>query len=102
MPLDATTTSAGTTYFNTNPTLSSANYSYANTLSGTGQTVGNTGQGFFDDYVFTIGASTADSVTSTINLGNSQISNLQASLFFLQRWRAAVVRQQSASGHRRI
>jgi hypothetical protein len=81
VPLDATTTSAGTTYFNTNPMLSSGSYTYANTLTGTGQTVGTTGQGFFDDYVFSIAASTADSVTSTINLGNSQISNLQASIF---------------------
>jgi len=81
LPLDATTTSAGTTYFNTNPTLTGSSYSYANTITGTGQTVAGASQGFFDDYVFTIGASSADSVTSTINLGASQIDNLQASLF---------------------
>lgn len=81
VPLDATTTSAGTTYFNTNPTLSGSTYSYANTITGTGQPVAGGSVGFYDDYVFTIAASTADSVTSTINLGASQISNLQASLF---------------------
>jgi hypothetical protein len=85
IPLDATTISTGTTIANppTNPTLTGPSYSYSNTIAaGTGMTnVAGTQSGFFDEYVFTIAASTADSVTSTINLGSSQISNLQASLF---------------------
>lgn len=81
VPLGATTTSNGTTYFNTDPTLTLPNYTYGNTVTGTGANVAGTSSSFFDDYVFTIAASTADSVTSTINLGASQITNLQASIY---------------------
>lgn len=38
--------------------------------------------GFYDDYVFTIGSNTVDSITSTINLGSlSAISNLTVRLY---------------------
>ena len=37
---------------------------------------------FYDDYVFTIGPATADSVTSTVSLGStSDISNLEVRLY---------------------
>jgi hypothetical protein len=59
-------------------------YGYTNSfLAGSGSTpiTGST-FGFYDDYVFTIGGATADSVTSTINLGTLlQINNLSARLY---------------------
>lgn len=39
--------------------------------------------GFYDDYVFTIGAANANSITSTIDLGTLQVSNLQVRLYSL-------------------
>lgn len=59
-------------------------YGYTNTfLAGSGSTpITGSSFGFYDDYVFTISGATADSVTSTINLGTSlQINNLSARLY---------------------
>jgi hypothetical protein len=45
-------------------------------------TFGSTGAGFYDDFVFTIGAGQADSITSTISLGNFLgISGMQVRLY---------------------
>lgn len=41
------------------------------------------GFGFYDDYVFTIGGATANSITSTIDLGTLQVSDLQVRLYSL-------------------
>ena len=44
--------------------------------------IGTTSYGFYDDYAFTIATSSADSVTTTIDLGSQyQISNLAVRLF---------------------
>lgn len=50
--------------------------------SQTGHNFGTTSYGFYDDFVFTIGAGQADSVTSTISIGSMLgISNLQARIY---------------------
>jgi hypothetical protein len=41
------------------------------------------GFGFYDDYVFTISGATANSITSTIDLGLLQVSDLQVRLYAL-------------------
>jgi hypothetical protein len=52
------------------------------TTDQTGSLVGSSGYGFFDDYAFTISTSSADSVTTTIDLGTTlQISNLSVRIF---------------------
>jgi hypothetical protein len=48
----------------------------------TGHNFAGTSFGFYDDFVFTIGAGQADAVTSTISIGNLLgISNLQARIY---------------------
>jgi hypothetical protein len=48
----------------------------------TGQYFGSTSFGFYDDFVFTIGAGQANAVTSTISIGNLLgITNLQARIY---------------------
>ncbi len=48
----------------------------------TGHNFGSTSFGFYDDFVFTIGAGQADAVTSTISIGSLLgISNLQARIY---------------------
>jgi hypothetical protein len=86
IPLSDTTTSAGTTPYGTNTTLAvPGSYTYGNTFgagSGTTSVSSTNTSGFYDDYVFTISGASADSVTSTINLGNTlEINGLQAALF---------------------
>jgi hypothetical protein len=83
--LSDTTTSAGTTNFGASSTLPvPGSYIYGNAFGpGLGATpVAGTTSGFFDDYVFTISGATANSITSTINLGGTlAIDNLQVALF---------------------
>jgi len=84
--LSDTTTLAGTTAYDTDSALATpGSYSYANTFGGGsgGLPVSTTlTAGFYDDYVFTVTGANADSVTSTINLGNIlAIDNLQVALF---------------------
>jgi hypothetical protein len=83
--LSYTTTSIGTTGSGVNTSLPvPGSYTYADTFAaGSGGTpVSGTPYGFFDDYLFTISGATADSITSTINLGGTlAISGLQVGLF---------------------
>ncbi len=84
--LSDSTTSAGTTAYGTSTGLATpGSYSYSDTfLAGTGGKAvsANNPDGFYDDFVFTIAGATADSVTSTINLGNTlEIDGLQVALF---------------------
>jgi hypothetical protein len=83
--LSYTTTSVGTSGSGANTSLPvPGSYTYADTFgAGSGVTpVSGTPYGFFDDYLFTITGATADSITSTINLGNTlSISGLQVGLF---------------------
>jgi hypothetical protein len=83
--LSYSTTSTGTAGSGVNTYLPvPGSYTYADTFSaGAGATpVSGTKSGFFDDYVFTISSATANSITSTIDLGGTlQINGLQVSLF---------------------
>jgi len=84
--LSDTTTSAGTAMFGTDSALATpGSYYYGNSFgagSGGGSVSGTLTDGFYDDYVFTIMGASADSITSTINLGNIlQIDGLQVALF---------------------
>jgi hypothetical protein len=84
--LSDTTTSAGTTGNGGDSALATpGSYTYANTFgagSGGGSVSSTLTDGFYDDYVFTITGASADSVTSTINLGNIlAIDGLQVALF---------------------
>jgi hypothetical protein len=85
LPLSDETVSTGTTSYNTGSSLAvPGTYTYANTFSGaTGSTpVPGKTAGFYDDYIFTISGATADSLTSTINLGDTfAINGLQVALF---------------------
>jgi hypothetical protein len=86
LTLSDTTTSAGLTSSGITSNLATpGTFTYANSFSGgVGSTLtGPSGSdGFFDDYIFTVSGTTADSVTSTIDLGNVlQISDLQVALF---------------------
>jgi hypothetical protein len=85
IPLSDTTLATGTTAFGTNSSLAvPGSYTYGNTFAGGvgSSLVGGTTSGFFDDYVFTISGATANSVTSTINLGDTlAINGLQVALF---------------------
>lgn len=87
LTLSDTTVSTGTTSSGVTSILATpGSYTYADSFSGSvgGTPVTGTTNGFFDDYVFTVSGTTADSVTSTINLGNFlTISGLQVSLFSL-------------------
>ncbi len=84
--LSDTTTSTGTTAYGADTTLAvPGSYIYGNSFTtgvGTGSTSSTNPAGFYDDFVFTIAGGSADSVTSTINLGNTlEIDGLQAALF---------------------
>jgi hypothetical protein len=83
--LSDTTTSTGTANYGADTTLPvPGSYTYADTFAaGSGGTpVSGTSFGFFDDYVFTITGASADSVTSTIDLGGTlQIDGLRVGLF---------------------
>ncbi len=83
--LSYTTTSIGTSGSGADTSLPvPGSYTYADTFgAGSGATpVSGTPYGFFDDYLFTITGATADSITSTINLGSTlSISGLQVGLF---------------------
>lgn len=83
--LSYTTTSVGTTGSGADSSLPvPGSYSYADTFgAGSGGTpVSGTPYGFFDDYLFTVTGATADSITSTINLGGTlAINGLQVGLF---------------------
>lgn len=91
LALSAETTSAGTTGSGLNETLPTpGSFHYGQTFSGaagTGSIVGTPGAagygyGFYDTFVFTVSASNASSITSTIDLGTSlQISGLQERLY---------------------
>ncbi len=55
---------------------------YGNSFTAPTADIGTTGFGFYDDYAFSIATSSADSVTTTIDLGSQyQISNLAVRLF---------------------
>lgn len=61
---------------------SGATFAYADNFTAPTPEIGATGFGFYDDYGFTIGTSSADSVTTTINLGTQyQISDLAVRLY---------------------
>jgi hypothetical protein len=84
--LSDTTTNSGTIPYGTNTTLAvPGSYTYGDTFgAGVGGAATSTTNpaGFYDDFVFTIAGGSADSVTSTINLGNTlEIDGLQAALF---------------------
>jgi hypothetical protein len=65
------------------PATSPGNYYYHDSWTAPQTTtVGSTGYGFFDDFVFTIGANQVDSITSTISLGSFVgISNMRVRLY---------------------
>jgi ABC-type amino acid transport substrate-binding protein len=83
--LSETTTATGTTGSGADTTLPvPGSYTYGDTFAGgTGGTPAlGSPYGFFDDFIFTIAGASADSITSTINLGSTlQIDNLQVGLF---------------------
>jgi len=84
--LSDTTTNSGTISYGANTTLAvPGSYTYGDSFgAGVGGSATSTTNpaGFYDDYVFTIAGGSADSVTSTINLGNTlEIDGLQAALF---------------------
>jgi hypothetical protein len=55
---------------------------YTNTLPAmTGSVPGAPGFSFYDDYVFTVAATTVDSMTSEINLGSLSINNLEERVY---------------------
>jgi len=98
LPLSYETTSPDGTSVQTTPAIGSGtttivpgaptSYHYGQTFTaptltvpGSTSTTYPSGFGFYDDYVFTIGGSTASSVTTTIDLGTLQISDLQERLF---------------------
>lgn len=84
--LSDTTTSMGTMSSGADTTLAvPGSYTYADTFGagiGTGATSSTHHAGFYDDFVFTISGGTADTVASTIDLGNTlEIDGLRAALF---------------------
>ena len=85
LTLSDTTTSTGTTSSGITSNLTTpGTFTYADSFgAGVGSTlVAGKPDGFFDDYIFTVNGTTADSVTSTIDLSNMlQISGLQVALF---------------------
>jgi hypothetical protein len=66
----------------TNFTQLPASAGYTNTLgASSGDIPGAPGFSFYDDYVFTVAAATADSVTTEINLGSLSVSDLQERIY---------------------
>ena len=77
------TTSGGTTGLGTNTNLgipSSSNYGNSFTAP-TSTFTGSGAYGFFDDYIFTIPGATANSISTTIDLGSLSIANFQERLY---------------------
>jgi len=82
--LNYETTSAGTTTYSNvaNAVLVPGSYNYGHSVAHTDGNVTGTTFGFYNDYIFTIGAGQVDSITSTIDLaGLTGINNLQVRLF---------------------
>lgn len=79
------TTSEGSTPFPhpQNDTISvPGTYNYGHSVTHTNGNVSGTNFGFYDDFIFTIGAGQVDSITSSIDLaGLLGITNLQVRLF---------------------
>jgi hypothetical protein len=79
-----TTGGVAVTGTSTSVPMSGGSYFYGDSFNTDqeGSLVGGSGYGFFDDYAFTISTSSADSVTTTIDLGTMlQISNLSVRIF---------------------
>jgi len=82
--LNYETTSAGVTALSNvaNAVQVPGTYNYGQTVAHTDGNVTGTSFGFYDDYIFTIGAGQVNSITSTIDLaGLLGITNLQVRLF---------------------
>ncbi len=82
--LSETTTGSGSAPFGNISALSiPGNFSYMDSWTAPQSTVvAGTSSGFYDDYVFTIGAGQVDSITSSITLGNMLgISGMQVRLY---------------------
>jgi hypothetical protein len=78
------TTSGGSGPFgNISQLTNPGNYTYSGSFTGPQTTfVPTTSSGFYDDFVFTIGAGQVDSITSSITLGNMVgISSMQVRLY---------------------
>jgi hypothetical protein len=75
----------GGTQVNNLPTVPGAYFYGHGYASATTTLVGSPspGFGFYDDYVFTIGGASANSITSTISLGSLSVTNLQVRLYSL-------------------
>jgi hypothetical protein len=74
------TSSGAGTSFNSLPAVGT----YSNAFSGPQAAIPGApspGFGFYDDYMFTVAASTADSVSSTIDLGTLAVTGLQERLY---------------------
>jgi hypothetical protein len=80
---EQTTGSGSDAFGNISQLINPGNYTYSGSFTGPQTTfVGTTSSGFYDDFVFTIGAGQVDSVTSSITLGNMLgISNMQVRLY---------------------
>ena len=64
------------------PVLGLGSHTYARTFNAPTSLIPNTAFGFYDDYVFDVSASQANSITSTISLSNLLgIDNLQVRLY---------------------
>ena len=82
--LNYETTSAGTTTYSNvaNAAQVPGTYNYGHSVAHVDGNVTGTAFGFYDDYIFTIGAGQVDSITSTIDLaGLLGITNMQVRLF---------------------
>lgn len=84
-------TADGTTVTGTStvvPSTKSSSYFYGNTFPAATPIITASGTyGFYDDYAFTVSSSSADSVTTTIDLGSAlQISDLEVRLFSLSNY----------------
>ena len=82
--LSETTTGSGSAPFGNISALSTpGNYTYLDSWTAPQSTVvSGTSSGFYDDFVFTIGAGQVDSVSSSITLGNMLgISSMQVRLY---------------------
>lgn len=80
--INNTTTPSGCSFVTAVPNVATS-YGYNNTVAATPNNVFGTSYGFYDDYVFSIANGTVNSVTTTIDLGTLQISNLQERLYSL-------------------
>jgi hypothetical protein len=80
---EATTGSGGAPFGNISGLANPGNYTYQDSwIAPQSTVVAGTTSGFYDDFVFTIGAGQVDSVSSSISLGNMlDISGLQVRLY---------------------